>query len=125
MAQKPAPPSDRTGGKLSRRHQNYWATKILHFSVRSERHVARPTEHHHRQRAELDSEASKQAPTSPDSSEARAAAVGDMAAAVPSRVALSAASRFPNRHAVAGAPSLSLSRYLASVCLFVGCDFGE
>ncbi|CAO2191541.1 unnamed protein product, partial [Urochloa humidicola] len=36
-------------------------------------------------------------------SEARpTAAVGDMEAAVPSRVALSAASRFPSRHAVAG-----------------------
>jgi hypothetical protein len=44
----------------------------------------------------------------PNSSEARATAVGDMEAAVPSRVALSAASRFPNRHAVAGAPPPSL-----------------
>ena len=48
-----------------------------------------------------------------------ATAVGDMEAAVPSRVALSAASRLPNRHAVAGAPSPSLP-IRAPVCQFVG-----
>jgi len=47
-----------------------------------------------------------------------ATAVGDMEAAVPSRVALSAASRLPNRHAVAGAPSPSLP-ILAPFCQFV------
>jgi hypothetical protein len=48
-----------------------------------------------------------------------ATAVGDMEAAVPSRVALSAASRLPNPHAVTGAPSPSLPS-LAPVCQFVG-----
>ena len=47
-----------------------------------------------------------------------ATAVGAMEAAVPSRVALSAASRLPNRHAVAGAPSPSLP-ILAPFCQFV------
>jgi len=47
-----------------------------------------------------------------------ATAVGDMEAAVPSRVALSAASRLPNRHAMAGAPSPSLP-ILAPFCQFV------
>ena len=47
-----------------------------------------------------------------------ATAVGDMEAALPSRVALSAVSRLPNRHAVAGAPSPSLP-ILAPFCQFV------